>query len=58
MIKQYPMAFGILLTLGGLFVLYTWWGDRSGFGIFGFVIGLFSLGVGLWNIVEAQKKET
>ena len=58
MIRNNPMAFGILLGLGGVFVLYTWWGDKSGFGIFGFAIGLFSLGVGLWNIVEAGRKKT
>lgn len=58
MIRNNPMAFGILLGLGGVFVLYTWWGDKSAWGIFGFVLGLFSLGVGLWNLVEAGKKKT
>ena len=52
------MVFGTLLGLGGVFVLYTWWGDKSAWGIFGFVLGLFSLGVGMWNLVEAGKKKT
>ena len=55
MIQKNPMAFGIVLGLGGLFVLYTWWGDKTGFGIFGTVMGLFSLGVRLWNLVEIKK---
>ena len=55
MIQKNPMAFGIVLGLGGLFVLYTWWGDKTAFGIFGTVMGLFSLGVGLWNLIEVKK---
>lgn len=55
MIGKNPMAFGLILGLSGLFVLYTWWGDKSAFGIFGFVMGLFSVGVGLWNLVESGK---
>ena len=50
------MAFGIVLGLGGLFVLYTWWGDKSAFGVFGTVMGVFSLGVGLWNLLEVGKE--
>ncbi len=57
MIQKNPMAFGIVLVLGGLFVLITWWGDKSVFGVFGTVIGVFSLGVGLWNLLEVRKRE-
>ncbi len=56
MIGKNPMVFGILLGLGGLFVLYTWWGDKTAFGIFGTVMGLFALGVGLWNLVEIGRE--
>jgi len=50
------MAFGILLGLGGIFVLFTWWGDKTGFGVFGMAMGFFSLAIGLWNILDAGKK--
>ena len=57
MIGKNPMAFGILLGLGGIFVLFTWWGDKTGFGVFGMGMGFFSLAIGLWNIMEAGKKK-
>ena len=57
MIGKNPMAFGILLGLGGIFELYTWWGDKTGFGVFGMGMGFFALAIGLWNILEAGKKK-
>ena len=57
MIGKNPLIFAVVLIAGGLFVLYTWWGDKSPFGIFGSISGFFALGVGLLNMLGTKKQD-
>ena len=57
MIGKNPLIFAVVLIAGGLFVLYTWWGDKSPFGIFGSISGFFALGVGLLNLLGTKKQD-
>ena len=31
MIRKHPTVFAVILLVGGLFELYTWWGEPGGF---------------------------